>query len=119
MPTKEPKGAPHQQEDLAVIERRQVKQPQRYVVVLHNDDYTTMEFVVHVLVKFFHKGETEATQIMLHVHHKGYGVVGHFARDVAATARLGAAAVGGCCGTDPRFIAALRAALADTGGGTR
>jgi ATP-dependent Clp protease adaptor protein ClpS len=85
MPTKEPKGVPHRHEELAVIERQQTRQPRRYVVVLHNDDYTTMEFVVHVLVKFFHKGETEATQIMLHVHHKGYGVVGHFTRDVAET----------------------------------
>ena len=76
------------QSDLAVIERRQAKQPRRYNVVLHNDDYTTMDFVVHVLIKFFHKDETEATRIMLHVHHKGYGVVGHFTRDVAETKAL-------------------------------
>ena len=42
-----------------------------------------MEFVVHVLIKFFHKSETEATQIMLEVHHRGYGIVGVFTRDVA------------------------------------
>jgi ATP-dependent Clp protease adaptor protein ClpS len=44
-----------------------------------------MEFVVHVLEKFFHMGETEATRVMLHVHHKGYGIVGTFSRDVAET----------------------------------
>jgi ATP-dependent Clp protease adaptor protein ClpS len=71
--------------DLATDQRPKVERPRRYVVVLHNDDYTTMEFVVHVLMKFFHLGETESTQIMLHVHHKGYGIVGAYTRDVAET----------------------------------
>ena len=71
--------------DLATDEKLRVERPRRYVVVLHNDDYTTMEFVVHVLEKFFHMGETEATRVMLHVHHKGYGIVGTFSRDVAET----------------------------------
>jgi ATP-dependent Clp protease adaptor protein ClpS len=71
--------------DLATDERLRVERPRRYVVVLHNDDYTTMEFVVHVLMKFFHIGETESTQIMLQVHHKGYGIVGTYTRDVAET----------------------------------
>ena len=79
----EPGKAPDHKGDLAVVERPKTKKPRRYQVVLHNDDYTTMEFVVHVLMKFFHKSETEATQIMLHVHHRGYGVVGLFTRDVA------------------------------------
>src|ERR1700759_5071985 len=55
----------------------------RFKVLLHNDDYTTMEFVVMVLMKFFHKSETEATHIMLSVHHKGHGVAGLFTKDVA------------------------------------
>lgn len=76
-PDRDPEG------DLATEERTTTRRPQKYQVVLHNDDYTTMEFVVLVLMKFFHKGETEATQIMLEVHHKGYGVVGVFTRDVA------------------------------------
>jgi ATP-dependent Clp protease adaptor protein ClpS len=76
---------PQRQGDTAVIERREVEHARRYLVVLHNDDYTTMEFVVHVLEKFFHKGETEATRIMLHVHHRGYGKVGSYTRDVAET----------------------------------
>ncbi len=70
-------------EGLAVADRPATKRPRRYQVVFHNDDYTTMEFVVHVLMKFFHKSETEATQIMLHVHLKGFGVVGLYTRDVA------------------------------------
>ncbi|MFO0661226.1 MAG: ATP-dependent Clp protease adaptor ClpS [Polyangiaceae bacterium] len=49
-------------------------------MILHNDDYTTMEFVVLVLMQYFHKTETEATHIMLSVHHKGYGVAGVYPR---------------------------------------
>jgi ATP-dependent Clp protease adaptor protein ClpS len=76
---------PEREGDLSLDERPKVERPRRYVVVLHNDDYTTMEFVVHVLMKFFHLGPTESTQIMLHVHHKGYGIVGTYTRDVAET----------------------------------
>ena len=78
-----PRERPEKDDGLAVAERPKTKQPRKYHVVFHNDDYTTMEFVVHVLTKFFHLSETEATQVMLHVHHKGYGVVGTFTRDVA------------------------------------
>ncbi|HYO96236.1 MAG TPA: ATP-dependent Clp protease adapter ClpS [Polyangiaceae bacterium] len=85
MATERPKKDPEQQGDLSLDERPHVERPRRYVVVLHNDDYTTMEFVVHVLMKFFHLTETESTQVMLHVHHKGYGIVGAYTRDVAET----------------------------------
>ena len=85
MAAKDPKKRPDKQGDVAIVERTNTKKPRRYQVVLHNDDYTTMEFVVHVLQKFFHKTETEANQIMLHVHLKGHGVVGFFTRDVAET----------------------------------
>jgi ATP-dependent Clp protease adaptor protein ClpS len=54
-------------------------------VVLLNDDFTPMEFVVGVLQKFFGKGREQATQIMLKVHHEGRGVCGVYPRDVAAT----------------------------------
>nr|MBK7065769.1 ATP-dependent Clp protease adaptor ClpS [Deltaproteobacteria bacterium] len=54
-------------------------------VLLHNDHYTTREFVVAVLVDVFHKSETEAVQIMLHVHTKGVGVAGVYTHDVAQT----------------------------------
>jgi len=74
---------PTHEGDLEVVEKRKTKRPRRYQVIFHNDDYTTMEFVVHVLIKFFRKTEAEATHIMLNVHHKDYGVVDVFPRDVA------------------------------------
>jgi ATP-dependent Clp protease adaptor protein ClpS len=76
---------PPNEEDLQVVERARTKRPRRYQVVLHNDDYTTMEFVVEVLQRFFRKDITQARHIMLHVHHKGYGIVDTFPRDVAET----------------------------------
>ncbi len=65
--------------------QRKVKQPPLYRVLLHNDDYTTMEFVVQVLQDVFNHSEAEATQIMLHVHRKGTGVAGVYPREVAET----------------------------------
>jgi ATP-dependent Clp protease adaptor protein ClpS len=59
------------------------KKPRMYKVILHNDDYTTMEFVIQVLVQFFHKNHAEATHLMLYVHHKGKAVVGLYSYDVA------------------------------------
>lgn len=64
---------------------QQTKKPRLYKVLLHNDDYTTMEFVIEVLMKFFHKNQAEATHLMLYVHHKGRAVVGVFTYDVAQT----------------------------------
>src|SRR3954471_12335834 len=66
-------------------EKPKTEKARRFKVILHNDDYTTQEFVIRVLTKFFHKSETEATQIMLSVHHKGRGVAGVYSRDVAET----------------------------------
>ena len=88
MPPERSKTNPNREDELAVVERPKVDKPRRYVVVFHNDDYTTMDFVVRVLEKFFHMDETQATQVMLHVHHKGYGIVGVFTRDVAETKAL-------------------------------
>jgi ATP-dependent Clp protease adaptor protein ClpS len=59
--------------------------PKRYKVIYHNDDYTTMEFVVETLLRFFHKTQAEATHIMLTVHTKGNAVAGVYTRDVAET----------------------------------
>jgi ATP-dependent Clp protease adaptor protein ClpS len=65
--------------------RPKVKKPSMYKVLMLNDDYTPMEFVVHVLQRFFSKSSEEATRIMLHVHQKGVGVCGVFTFEVAET----------------------------------
>jgi len=63
----------------------QTKEPPMYRVILHNDDYTTREFVVEVLVYVFHKPLAEATELMWRVHRQGRGVAGVYSRDVAET----------------------------------
>jgi ATP-dependent Clp protease adaptor protein ClpS len=62
---------------------KKVEHPKLYRVLLHNDDYTTREFVVWVLQIVFHRSELEAVQIMLHVHNNGVGVAGIYPHDVA------------------------------------
>ena len=63
----------------------EVKEPRRFKVLLHNDHYTTMQFVVMTLVKVFNKTEAEATRIMLNVHNNGVGVCGVYTSEVAET----------------------------------
>ena len=77
---------PHQHES-SVLEARRNKlaPPPLYTVLLLNDDFTPMDFVVHVLQKFFSKNQEQATQIMLKVHIEGRGICGIYPRDVAAT----------------------------------
>ncbi len=65
--------------------RPKLKQPPLYKVILLNDDFTPMDFVVEVLMRFFAMSEDKATQIMLHVHTRGVGVCGVFSKDVAET----------------------------------
>ena len=73
-------------DELAVQEARpKLKRPPLFKVLLLNDDFTPMEFVVLVLKSFFGMSEEKATQIMLHVHTRGIGVCGVFSRDVAET----------------------------------
>jgi ATP-dependent Clp protease adaptor protein ClpS len=63
----------------------QTKKPSMYRVLLLNDDFTPMDFVVHILEKFFSKNRQEATEIMLHVHRKGVGICGTYTYEVAET----------------------------------
>ena len=71
--------------ELAPDQREKVRPPRRWKVLLHNDDFTTMEFVVYILTTHFHKSEGEATHIMLQVHHKGVGVAGVYPKEAAET----------------------------------
>jgi ATP-dependent Clp protease adaptor protein ClpS len=76
------------QPDLAVQERTRTARPRMHRVLLHNDDYTTMEYVIEVLVRHFGRAEPEAMRIMLQVHHVGVGVAGVYTRDEAETRAL-------------------------------
>ncbi len=72
-----------QQSGTATIRKEKLERPRMYAVVMHNDDYTTMEFVILVLQKFFNKSMPEANSIMLEVHTRGFGVCGIFTYEVA------------------------------------
>lgn len=65
--------------------QEKVKQPRMYQVLLHNDNYTTMDFVVSILIKIFRKSMEQATSIMLSVHKKGIGIAGIYPRELAET----------------------------------
>lgn len=76
---------PDYREDIESGTEEDLDEPRLYKVLLHNDDYTTMEFVVEILRRVFHKSPVEATQIMLNVHKRGIGVCGIFTAEVAET----------------------------------
>lgn len=71
--------------DVLTLERVKTKQPRPYVVVMHNDDYTTQEFVVGVLVQFFNKSLPQANRLMLTIHTQGKAKVASYTRDLAET----------------------------------
>ncbi len=70
---------------VATKEKPKTKRPKRYKVLLHNDDYTPMEFVVAILQQLFRLNEVDATRVMLHVHHHGVGIAGVFTHEIAET----------------------------------
>lgn len=74
---------PQRQRNTRERERTDLWEPSRYNVILHNDDFTPMDFVVMILTEIFFKPEKEATEIMLNVHNDGKGVVGPYTYDVA------------------------------------
>jgi ATP-dependent Clp protease adaptor protein ClpS len=76
---------PDSEEQVVAGEEVRVEEPPQFKVMLLNDDYTTMEFVVDVLKNVFHKSEPEAVRIMLNVHHHGVGVCGLYPYDIAQT----------------------------------
>ena len=71
--------------ELLIRDEEKLEEPKDYVVILLNDDFTTRDFVVEILMLIFHKGPEEANRIMLNVHHKGRGVVGAYTWDIANT----------------------------------
>ena len=73
------------QGETGTLNREQVQEPPLYRVLLHNDDYTTMEFVIMILERVFDKHNEEATRIMLNVHHEGVGLAGQYTKEIAET----------------------------------
>ncbi len=78
-------GAEEKETGLLLKARPKTKKPSMYKVLLLNDDYTPMEFVVHILERFFSKNRQDATDVMLHVHRRGVGLCGIFTYEVAET----------------------------------
>ncbi|MCL2232392.1 MAG: ATP-dependent Clp protease adaptor ClpS [Treponema sp.] len=71
--------------ELLIRDEEELKEPNDYIVILLNDDFTTRDFVVEILMLIFHKSHEEANRIMLNVHHRGRGVVGAYTWDIAHT----------------------------------
>ena len=76
---------PNEQSAIRERERTELREPRRYKVTIYNDDFTTMEFVVKVLMEVFFKSQAEAEQLMLTVHHSDKAVVGIYTYDIAVS----------------------------------
>ena len=79
------KNKANQQLETLTDDREELQEPPLYKVLLHNDDYTTMDFVVMILEEIFKKSTDEATRIMLNVHHQGQGIAGVYTREIGET----------------------------------
>lgn len=76
------------QESVEVLTRKKVKRPAMFRVLFHNDDYTTRDFVVMVLMQYFHKSHSESTTLMLQIHTQGKGVAGVYPKDIAESKKM-------------------------------
>lgn len=85
MPTRKDHESPDEAGETLTLERQKTKRPRRFFVIMHNDDYTTQEFVVHVIMQFFHKPADEANRLMMMVHTQGKARVGVYTKDIAET----------------------------------
>lgn len=83
------RAAQHESDgDTLIEEKERIEEPVHYTIVLHNDDFTTQEFVVHILMSFLHKPESQAVELMLKVHREGKARVGKYIKDIAETKAL-------------------------------
>ena len=73
------------EEQKQVQDKEEPKEPSLFKVLLHNDDYTTMDFVIMILGTVFNKDTTEATRIMLNIHHQGVGIAGVYTKEIGET----------------------------------
>ncbi|MDL1958192.1 MAG: ATP-dependent Clp protease adaptor ClpS [Deltaproteobacteria bacterium] len=73
------------QDQLEDVIEQELDEPPMYKVLLYNDDYTTMDFVIRILGDIFHKSSSEATRIMLNVHYNGFGICGYYTGEIAET----------------------------------
>ena len=73
------------QDQLEDVTEKKIEEPPMCKVLLYNDDYTTMDFVVRILEDIFHKSSSEATRIMLNVHCNGFGICGYYTSEIAET----------------------------------
>lgn len=86
---------PKDKSDIALKERElyKLKEPHHYVIIMYNDDFTPMDFVVQLLMMVFHKSEAEACELMMTVHKGGQAIVGRYTYDIAASKRAKAMAI--------------------------